>query len=300
MLEKRSEEGDGALARPLGPMAAAGWSAAFLVVFVLLLTVFASVKPGADHDGMTLALLYTASALLTLLFIARVHAPEGHLRDLLGARPIGLPSALLSGLLGAFAAVPLLALEDLISKRAVDPERAAEYARDLATSGRTERIAGVVAMVLVAPLADELFFRGALMTGVARSVRAGGGKVVAAITTTSAFALVSAAGDLHYLPLHLATGLLLAHARLSTGSVLAAIGAQLAYRLVEIYLSLRAYRTLDPLLASTTGAPSSPRVLGAALVGALVCALLLRRFGEGEPVASAPNPSSPGSPGEEP
>lgn len=285
-----SEERDPTLVRPLGPMAAAAWSAAFLVVFVLLTAVVASIRPGADHDGVTLALLYTASGLLVLLFIARVHAPEAELRDLLGARPLGWSTALLSSLMGASAAIPLLALEDFISKRAVSAERAAEYARDLATVGRTERIAGVVAMVLVAPLADELFFRGALITGVTRSARAGGGRLAAAIASTFAFALVSAAGDFHYLPLHLATGFMLAHARLATGSVLAAIGAQLAYRLVEIYLSLRAHRTIDPLLASTTGAPLDPRILAVAVLGAAVCAWMLRRVGEGEPLSQGTEP----------
>jgi len=277
------EERDSTFVRPLGPMAAAGWSAAFLVVFVLATSIFASIRPGADHDGVTLALLYTASGLLVLLFIARVHAPETELRELVGARPLGLVSALLASLMGACAAIPLLALEDFISKRAVSAERAAEYARELASIGRNERIAGIVAMVLVAPLADELFFRGALMTGVARSR----GKSSAIIATTFAFALVSAAGDFHYLPLHLVTGLMLAHARLATGSVLAAIGAQLAYRMVEIFLSLRAHGTVDPLVASTTGAPMAPRILVAAVLAAAFCAWLLSRIGEGEPLSGA-------------
>lgn len=281
--------------RPLGPMAAAGWSAAFLVVFVILTSVVASVRPGADHDGVTLALLYTASGLLVLLLIARVHAPETELRELLGARPLGLVSAGLASLMGAFAAIPLLALEDAISKRAVTAERAAEYAQELASVGRNERIAGVVAMVLVAPLADELFFRGALMTGVARASRSRP-KLEAAIATTFAFALVSAAGDFHYLPLHLATGAMLAHARLSTGSMLAAMGAQLSYRLVEIFLALRAHGTIDPLLASTTGAPTSPRALAACVALAVLCGWLLSRVGAGEPL---PHVTSEGT-GEEP
>jgi membrane protease YdiL (CAAX protease family) len=278
-----SEEREPLLARPLGPMAAAGWSAVFLVTFVLAVSVVASLKEGSDHDGVTLALLYTASGLLTLLFLAWVHAPEAELARLLGARPVRPSSALLSSLMGAAAASPLLALEDLLTRRAVDPQRAAEYARELAATGRTERILGVVAMVLVAPIADELFFRGALFTGVARSASGRRSGLAAALVTTWAFALVSSAGDLRFLPLHLSVGGMLAHARLSTGSVLGALGAQLAYRGVELALALRAHRSLDPLIASTTGAPSDPRALAACVALAALCAVLLHRFGEGEP-----------------
>ncbi len=269
-------------ARPLGPMAAAGWSAAFLLVFVFIGGVFAGVRPGSEHDGVTAALLYTASALLVVLLLVRVHAPNARLRDVLGARPVGFISALLASVMGACASFPLGAAEDAITRRFIPAEQAAEYANTLASVGRSERVLGVIALLLIAPVADELLFRGAFTTGITRDR----GRVSAAVTTALMFALVSSANDLHYLPVYVAMGLLLAHARLATGSVLAAIGAHLGYRAAELAHTFRAYGTIDPLVTGLTSASLSPRVLVAAGLGTIACAWLLARVGGGEPVVA--------------
>lgn len=264
--------------RPLGPMAAAGWSAAFLLVFVFVGGIFAGIRPGSEHDGVTAALLYTASALLVVLFVVRVHAPNAELRDVLGARPVGFISALLATVMGACASFPLGAAEDELTRRFISTEQAAEYAKTLASVGRNERVFGVAALLLIAPIADELLFRGAFTTGITRDR----GRGAAALTTALMFALVSAANDLHYVPLYVAMGLLLAHARLATGSVLAAIGAHLGYRAAELAHAFRAHGTIDPLVTGLTSARLSPRVLVAAGLGTIVSAWLLARVGEGE------------------
>lgn len=269
----------GDFARPLGPMAAALWSAAFLFVFALMVEVVSWLRPGGERDGATLALVYTAGALLVLLAIARVHAPEAPLRALLGLRPVRLSSALLSALMGACAALPLGALEDAIARRTIEPERAAEVARELGSVDARTRIAGVLALLFVAPIADELFFRGALATGVVRDR----GRESAILATSLGFAFVSAAGNLGFLPVYVVLGLLLAHARVSTGSALAAIGAHLAMHGVEVAVWFRAHGTIDPLV--TGDMPRTPvLLLAASSAGAVACALLLWRFGEGEPL----------------
>lgn len=272
--------------RPLGPMAAAGWSAMFLLVFVVLGSVLAGIRPGSERDGVTAALLYTAAALLTLLLIARTHAPEAELRDLLGARPIGIVSAFLAAVMGACASFPLGALEDLITRRFITAEQTAEYVQTLASVGRNERVAGAAALLLVAPIADELLFRGAFATGIARDR----GKVFAAIITAVTFGLVSSANDLHYLPLYFAMGLILAHARLATGSVLAAVGAHLGYRAAELATALRTHGTIDPLVTGLTGARMRPQILVAAALGVMFTAWLLARIGGGEPLAATADP----------
>lgn len=263
-------------------MAAAGWSAVFLLVFVLLGSVLAGVRPGSEHDGVTAALLYTAAGLVALFFIARVHAPEAELREVVGARPLGVVSAFLAAVMGACASFPLGALEDVITRRFVTAEQAAEYTKVLSSVGRNERVAGVAALLLVAPIADELLFRGAFATGIARDR----GRIAAAATTSLVFALVSSANDLHYLPLYFAMGLILAHARLATGSVLAAIGAHLGYRAAELAFTLRAHGTIDPLVTGLTGQRLSPRILVAAALGVMVSAWLLARVSDGEPLAA--------------
>lgn len=272
--------------RPLGPMAAAGWSAAFLLIFVFIGSIFASAKPGSEHDGVTAALLYTASALLTILIVVRVHAPDAELRSVLGARPVGFVSALLAAVMGACASFPLGAAEDAITRRFVPADQAAEYTKILASVPHNSRVFGVAALLLIAPIADELLFRGAFTTGIARDR----GRVVAAVTTALTFALVSAANDLHYFPVYVVMGLMLAHARLATGSMLAAVGAHLGYRAAELAHAFRAHGTIDPLVTGLTSARLPPRVLIAAGLIAALCAWLLARVGEGEPFLAATAP----------
>lgn len=284
---------EGTFARPLGPLAAAGWSSAFLVAFVILGSIFASIKPGAERDGVTAAMLYTASVLGVLLILVRVHAPDMELRDVVAARPLGFLSALLASMMGAAASFPLSALESVITKRFFDPERAAQYTKDLQSVAPTTRIVGVLTLVIVAPIADELFFRGAITTGVVRDR----GRLSAAIASAFTFALISSADDLHFLPLFVIMGLVFVHARLATGSVLAAIGAHLGYRAAELARELRVHRTIDPLVTgiAPTTMPWKIHVAGGIL--AVLFAYLLSRIGEGERVLpkAALEPKTPAS-----
>src|SRR5512143_3683637 len=103
--------------RPIGPVAAAGWSAAFLMIFVCVGSIFAAIKPGSERDGVTAALLYAASILVVLLIVVRVHAPEAEVRDVTGARPLGFVSALLAALLGAASYFPLGAVEAFTTRK---------------------------------------------------------------------------------------------------------------------------------------------------------------------------------------
>ena len=273
----RSAPAPGPYARPLGPVAAAGWSAAFLLVFAIAMSVLAAVRPNAQPDDVSAALLDAASVLAVVYAIARVHAPEARTRALVGVRPLGVLPALVAAAMGACAVVPCGALQALISRRfPLTDERSAEITHMLASQGRAERIAGVVALVLVMPIADELFFRGALATGVARDK----GRVVALATTTLAFALVYAAVfDPHYLPLYLALGVMCGVARLATGTVLAAIVAHLGWRAADLVRDLRVTGTIDPLVTSTYPYPRFELpILAGATVATFALGLLLTRL----------------------
>lgn len=277
---------DNVFTRPLGPVASAGWSAAFLMVFVFIGSVAAAIKPGTERDGVVAALLYTASALLVLLIVVRVHAPDAELRDVVGARPIGFLSALLAAVVGACSYFPLGALEALLTRKFMSVQEAAEYAKALSEVGHRERIAGTLALSLVAPVADELFFRGALVSGLVRGRGAdespGRGKLLAAVVTSVTFALVSSANDLHYVPLYVLMGLVLVHARLATGSVLGAIAAHLGFRGAELAQAVRTHGTIDPFVTGDVPSVAPVRVLAVATGLALLFGLLLLRVGEGE------------------
>lgn len=287
-------------ARPLGPVAAAGWSSAFLVVFAAALTTLSSIHPGSEFDEVSAALLDAAAALAIIFGIARVHAPDAPIADLVGARPIGFLPALAATLMGAAAVVPLGALEAFIARRNPIPEKlATELAQAYSALGHNERIAGALASVVVFPIADELLFRGAIASGIARDR----GRWVALILTSLTFAIAYAAlRDFHELPVYLAAGLMFGVARFGTGSVLPAIGAHLAWRGAELAIDARRAGTIDPIVTSTIDYPRySPAVLAAGTAATLLFAFVLLRFGprsehdERAPAAGPPAAAAKGS-----
>ncbi|GAC1353363.1 MAG: hypothetical protein NVSMB47_05150 [Polyangiales bacterium] len=292
-------------ARPIGPLAATGWSAAILVVCYVAVSTLESLRPGAQFDDVNWALLYGASVLVVTYAIGRVHAPTTTTRDLLGARPMGLLPSLAATFMGAAAVVPLGALDAAIARKwPLAEAHAAELTHAMAAMPRSGRLVGAIAAAVLMPIADELFFRGVLATGVARHR----GRTIAAVTTTVAFALVSCVSDLHYLPELLIVGALLALARFSTGSVLGAIGAHVAWRLGDLARDAQVAGTIDPLVTATYPFPSLPPAVLALSTGvALACAAVLVRYGrlggtderdDPQPKLLAP-PTAGGTPGDD-
>ena len=268
--------------RPLGPIAAALWAAAVLVLYVLLAELAMSIRPSIAGDGMASALLYTAAALSVVFAVAQVHGPEAELSEIVAARSLGFAPLLIAATAGAAAYLPLSMFERWVLLRYPDPQRSADIAQALSAVTHGSRVVGTLALALVAPLADEILFRGALFHGVLRKE----GRSVATVSTTLGFALVSTAFLPKLMPLYIVLGLCLAHARATTGSMLAAAALHLGYRGVELATTYRAFGTIDPI--STGDAPT--RVAPAVAVGAGLLALallaLLGRVGEGEPVAA--------------
>src|SRR3954465_12557605 len=92
----RSAPAPGPYARPLGPVAAAGGSAAFLLVFALAMSVLAAMRPSSPPADVSAARLDPASGLGLGAAIARVHAPEANTLALIGVRPLGVLPGLVS------------------------------------------------------------------------------------------------------------------------------------------------------------------------------------------------------------
>lgn len=267
-------------ARPLGPIAAAGWSAAFLLVFAVAIAILSSVRPGSEYDDVNGALLDAASVLCVVYAIARFHAPSTTVRELVGARPLGFFSALAAALMGAAAVVPIGALQELIGRRFPQPEsRATEVTHALAGLGRNERMMGVIAALVVVPIVDELLFRGALATGVAKDR----GRWVALVTTALTFGVIYSIGDFHHIPVYVALGLMLGLARFATGTVLASIGAHLAWRGADLARDARVAGTIDPLVTATYPYPPyTLPVIAAGTAATLLFALILLRLGRNQ------------------
>lgn len=270
-------------------MAAAGWSAAFVLVYATALQVFFSLRPGSEYDDVSGALIEAACVLGVVYAIARFHAPLAPTREVIGARPIGPLSILAAALTGAAAMIPLGALQGLISRRfPIASDRAQEIGHGLAVLGRNERIGGALAMALIVPVADELLFRGAIATGLARDK----GRRVAVVTSALVFGIVYSIGDFHYAPLYVAAGLLLGHVRFATGSVLASIGAHVAWRAADLANDVRVAGTIDPLVTTTYAYPTYPLPLVASTtVATLALAFVVYKLGHVD--GDDPTPPTP-------
>jgi len=282
--------------RPLGPIAAAGWSAALLIVFAVGGLVVASARPGSEYDQVNNTFLDLGSVLLVLFAIVRVHAPNGAIRDIIGARPIGFVPTLVAAFLGIAMTMPLRALDAAIGRRfPLEEAHATELVHGLTVLGARERIAGTILWVLLTPIADEVFFRGALATGIARQ----GGKRLALLATTLTFALIYATRGMQYAPYYLIVGLLLGHARFATGSVLAPIATSLAWGGADLAYVAWRYKTIDPLVTLAHPAYPAKVVVGSALL-TVVLAALLSRFSSVDEVDPVPPQRQPlGPPGDD-
>lgn len=225
-----------------GPWATVGLSIVVLVVYVLLQVVAAlflffvnmardpafdaqAYLAGLQNDGFLLAVATTVSALLTTgLIVLLVRLRKGpSVRDYLCLAPVGLRSALV----WLAATLVLVAASDsltLLLDRPVVPEVMVEIYRS----------AGVLplfwlAVVVMAPLFEEVFFRGFLFAGLERS-RLGG--IGAIVVTALAWAAIHLQYDLYGIATIFALGLLLGAARLKARSLPLTIGLHAAINLI--------------------------------------------------------------------
>ncbi len=217
---------DGPASRPMTPLAAALWSVALTIVVRLAVTVTASVRPGAENDIVNLTACQVLATSLVIFAIVRWHAPELPMRGVTGA----LPMAPLHGLFAIAAGaglVPLCsALADLVLRRfPIAEDDAAESIHKMLTS--SSRTGVLLAVLVVVPVALEVFYRGVVFSGVRATV---GPRV--AILATSVFYACSFVQP-QQMPAALLVGLALGWLREQSGSVFAPILAQLAYGAVE-------------------------------------------------------------------
>lgn len=155
--------------------------------------------PGPLGDAVGLLIFGAVLGLVTLGW-AMVRGGTGGVRALLGPRPsaaqlgAGVAVGLAAGVLLNVALPPLL--ETVLDRFGLDPPTVQESARRALTDPAS-RVAATVGVVIVAPLAEELAFRGLLFRALRRHLRAvlamgGSALVFAVVHTTGATALGAA------------------------------------------------------------------------------------------------------------
>lgn len=247
--------------RPLTPLAGALWSVALTMLVMFAIAATEQARPGAQTDIVNLAACQVLATSLVVFAMVRMHAREVSLRATLGLRPVAPLHALLAVAAGA-GLRPLLATVDAWASRRwpMDDPQAQERLQTLVTS--SPRVALVVALFAVMPIASELFFRGILYGGIRGTTHAR-----AAIIATAVFYACSYL-DPQQIPTALAIGFAMAWLRERTGTVVAPIIAQLAYGAVD---GIPWLRGRDPM-ADVTYPPKW--IVGGAVIALLALAAI--------------------------
>lgn len=206
-----------------GPAATFLWGSLIAAIYVLvsgsvsmLLVLDQTVDParaGTVMDGTDVALVVLAGAaalLLATLMVARLRTRMPRSRYLaLRALPIR------TSLYWLGLTLLLLLASDLLTL-ALERPLVPEFVRRIQAT-TDARLLLWLAIVIAAPLSEEVFFRGFLLPGLAR---APGGPVAAVVVTALVWAGIHLQYDLYYMSQVFVLGLVLGTARLHTGTLL--------------------------------------------------------------------------------
>ena len=208
--------------------AAAGWTVAAQLAFALALQGTEAARPGAMGDLVSATACCVLAYSLVVFVMVRVYEPESSLRRVLALRKVSPFSVVFAALVGAGIAPTMHVMGSLIERRfptsTEELERQSEIlGKLLATPTLGSKIALFVAVVILIPAAEDLFFRGMLFGG----LRKGRTLALATLTTAAYFALSHE--EPRDIPALFVVGLVLAWLRGQTGSIIPSFIANAAY-----------------------------------------------------------------------
>lgn len=249
-----------AVERPLSFLAAAFWTLLVAILFGVMIALVDAARQGAFVDVVTVAACKLLAYSVVLFGILRVHEPQSSIRHLLALRR---PPALLVALgaaVGAGLSPAAMWLDGIFAKRyPPSPSELETYERifDAPTIGK--KVALLVALVVVMPVCDELFFRGALFTPLKRGRRA-----EQVILATAAYDTLLSGASPREIASMLATALIIAWIRAVSGSVFPSVAARVAFFGVQVV----------PLVLAREPRFSATVALGGVALAALSLALI--------------------------
>ena len=230
------------------------------------------------RDALGLALVQAAAFALVLFGAVRLYAgrTDEPLRETLALRAVPFQSVLLALLAGAALQFPLAELANVVQLVAPLPE-AQMLRQQLLLDARSPLVAftAFVSFVVVAPITEELLFRGVILRG----VRVAHGALIGLLISSALFAL-SHLGAISAIAYAFVAGLVLGAVALRTGSTLVSIALHAGVNAVPVLLPARlahipGFNALAP--DGTASAHLSPAlVIASALVAAGALALLAR------------------------
>ena len=217
-------------ARPLSFLAAAFWTLLVAVLLTAMMMLIEAVHPGALIDVVTGATCKLLAYSIVLFVILRVHEPESSIRHVLALRRPPVSLVVLGAAVGAGLSPAAMWLDGLFARR-FPPSQMETEALERIFSAPTpgKKIALLVALVVVMPICDELFFRGALFTPLKRGRRA-----ESVIVATAAYDTLLGGASAREIVSMLATALAIAWIRAVSGSVFPSVAARMVFFGVQV------------------------------------------------------------------
>jgi len=210
--------------RPLTYAAAFAWTLAATALLVLGVQATVLARPSIASDIVTLAGCEAVVYLLGTFGVLRLHAENRIARNALGMRPSHAAMPVFGLALGLSVQLPAASLQQLIHE--LSPPSEEELARQaalLAADTPVRMVMLILAAACVAPLVEELFFRGALFGGLRRS-----GSAIGAALVSAACFVISHPDIRAWLPL-LLVALILSHLRVASGSLLPCVALHVSF-----------------------------------------------------------------------
>jgi membrane protease YdiL (CAAX protease family) len=239
--------------------AAAAWSLGARLGLDLLILAVVTVQPRARLDAVTLVLCQAAAFLGALFLLLHVHDRHRPLRDSVAFRPTLVSLCVVGAALGVTLHAPFDRLADLIAQRfPPSAEQARAQAEAFFATDLLRRSAVVLSAGLVAPLVEELFFRGGIYGGLCREHT-----TPKAAAATALFFACSHLSTRNLVPVF-AIGLILSHARASSGSLWPGLALHVAFNTTSIVDNVRSSPD-----AHARASPASPAILLAGIAASL-------------------------------
>ncbi len=220
---------------------AALWASLATGLTILLLFLTHSLRPGASTDLVNGLGCTAAAYLLCVFLIARTHAGQQNLADLLGVRKTHPLLYLLGAAVGVCLQIPAEIVRRAIERRwPTPPDIILDQIATFRIDTTSRRILVPLVVAALGPLIEELFFRGALQ----RSLR----KLHTDARVVPVVALLFAIGHVDprsMLPIFM-IGMFLGLLRSSSGSLLPSLVAHMAFNGVVVFELVRGTINLEP------------------------------------------------------
>jgi CAAX protease family protein len=233
-------DGAEALSRPARPRVQWGIGDALIAFFVGLIASVLVSTPFINEHGKIprsselaatiVGVLVQSAAVIGWLYAVSRRKGVGTLRDDFGLelRPRDLSWVLAGAFIVGISTVAILPITEIANLKDTSQEVARTFER---ADGLADKLLFTAVVVLVAPVAEELLFRGVLLRALLRRLAVGPALLISALT----FALVHVVGDFgtgYYVPAFLLLGLVSGFEAIRTRSLSHSIYLHMGFNLV--------------------------------------------------------------------